>query len=138
MPADDARERTELSDLVRTRMAELGLSYRRLEEICVDPEAVAGDQAVEPLWRRGTLENLAKGRRIKPPDFPMLRALAAGLQVTLRQVQEAAGAQFLGIDTVWSPDGRTRVLIEGFRDMDPEDQAKVLALMESRRRLRRD
>jgi hypothetical protein len=138
MPADGMRERSDLSDLVSTRMAELGLSLRRLEELCVDPEAEDGDTADEPLWKRGTLDNLAKGRRIKTPDFPMLRALAAGLQLSLSEVQEAAGAQFLGIDTVWSPDGKVRALVEGFREMDPEDQEKVLALMEARRKLRRD
>jgi hypothetical protein len=137
MAAEESRERTDLSDLVASRMKELELSYRRLEELCIDPEAEAADPAVEPLWKRGTLENLVKGRRIKTPDLPQLRALAAGLQIELDQVRAATGAQFLGIDTVWSEDGRVRALVSGFREMDPEDQDKVLALMQSRRRIRR-
>ncbi|WP_328439399.1 XRE family transcriptional regulator [Streptomyces sp. NBC_00444] len=137
MAADITRERTDLSDLVAARMEELELSYRRLEELCVDPEADTQASEAESLWKRGTLENLAKQRRIKPPDFPMLRALAAGLDLPIGRVQEAAGAQFFGIDTVWSADGQARALVEGFREMDPEDQERVLALMHSRRRVRR-
>lgn len=136
MMAEQARGRFDLSDLVSARMDELGLSYRRLEELCRDPED--DDSAGEPLWKRGTLENLSKRRRIHAPDFPMIRALAAGLEVPLERVQEAAGSQFLGIDSVWSSDGRVRALVEGFREMDEEDQAKVLALMEARRKVAGD
>lgn len=132
MNSEAGTGRTDLSDLVSRRMEERGVSFRALAEECIDPEEpVAG-----PLWRRTTLDALSKGQRVKAPDLAQLRALAHGLRVPLSRVQEAAGAQFLGIDTVWSPDGRVRALVEGFRDMDPEDQEKVLALMESRRRTR--
>jgi transcriptional regulator with XRE-family HTH domain len=130
-----AYDRTDLSDLIQDRRDLLGLTYEDLAAACVDPEA-AGAPDVEPLWRRSTLHNLAQGRYVKPPTFPMLRALAAGLQVSLSTVQEAAGAQFFGIDTVWSPDGKVRALVRDFDDLDDEDQAKVLALMESRRRIK--
>lgn len=131
--ADTGAPRTDLTDLVCQRKEELGISFRTLAEACVDPE----DPESGPLWKRTTLDALSKGQRIKAPDFPELRALAAGLQVPLSRVQEAAGAQFLGIDTVWSADGQVRALVEGFREMSPEDQAKVLALMNSRRRIPR-
>ena len=131
--AEAGAQRTDLSDLVRQRMEELGHSYRTLADACVDPE----DPEAGPLWKRSTLDSLSKGQRVKAPDFPQLRALAAGLQLPLGDIQGAAGSQFLGIDTVWSADGKVRALVEGFRDMDPEDQDKVLALMESRRRVRR-
>ncbi|HZF92099.1 XRE family transcriptional regulator [Streptomyces sp.] len=124
--------RTDLSDLVRQRMQELGLSFRTLADACIDPE----NPEDGPLWRRSTIDALSKGQRIKAPDFPQLRALAAGLRVPIWQVQEAAGSQFLHIDTVWSADGRVRALVEGFREMSREDQDKVMALMESRRQVR--
>ncbi|MFI8535312.1 hypothetical protein ACIGMX_34345 [Streptomyces aquilus] len=134
MTPEQETGRYDLSDLVHDRMAELGLSYRRLEELCVDPEADPADAVTaEPLWKRGTLENLVKRRKIQPPDFPRLRALHAGLGVPLAQVQAAAGSQFLGIDTVWSPDGKVRALVPGYAEMDDEDQAKVHALMEAYR-----
>lgn len=132
--AEEATQRTDLSDLVRQRMAELGQSFRTLEAACIDPE----DPAAGPLWKRTTIDCLSKGQRIKAPEFPQLRALAAGLGLPLGQIQEAAGAQFFGIDTVWSADGKVRALVEGFREMDAEDQAKVLAIMEARRKLPRD
>lgn len=138
MTADDAYERTDLSDLIRNRRDYLSLTYEDLAALCVDPEAADGNPDAEPLWSRSTLHTLAQGRRVKAPNFAMVRALAAGLQVPLRHVQEAAGAQFLGIDTVWSPDGETRALVEGFREMDAGDQAKVLALMEAWRTLKRE
>lgn len=136
MTADETHKRTDLSDLVVERMDELGVSFRGLEAECIDPEAPGN----APLWKRGTLENLAKGRPVKAPDIPQLRALAAGLQVHISVVQEAAGSQFLGIDTIWSQDKQARTFVRGFREMSPEDQALVLALIEEKApaSLRRD
>ncbi|MFI8531041.1 XRE family transcriptional regulator [Streptomyces aquilus] len=138
MTADETRKRTDLSDLVSDRMEELGLSFRRLEALCVDPEAAGDSGDGEPLWKRGTLENLVKGRPIKAPTIPQLHALAEGLQVHISLVQEAAGSQFLGIDTVWSEDKQARAFIRGFREMSEEDQALVLAFIEEKAPLRRD
>jgi hypothetical protein len=132
MTADRKPARTDFTDLVRTRMTELNLGSRTLAAACIDPE----DPDAGPLWTRSTIDNLLKGRRIKPPEFPQLRALAAGLQVHITLVQETAGSQFLGIDSVWSQDGKARALVIGFREMAPEDQAKVLALIEEKTPLR--
>jgi hypothetical protein len=133
MTGEETASRTDLSDLVRDRKEELDRSYRELAEACVDPEGPDGG----PLWKRTTLENLVKGAGVKAPSLPQLRALAAGFQLPLSLVQEAAGAQFLGIDTVWTTDGTVRALVHEFRDMDPEDQEKVMALMQSWRSLKR-
>lgn len=132
MTADREPARTDFTDLVRARMADLNFGSRTLAAACIDPE----DPDAGPLWTRSTLDNLLNGRRIKPPEFPQLRALAVGLQVHITVVQEAAGAQFLGIDSVWSQDGKARALVLGFREMTPEDQAKVLALIEEKAPLR--
>lgn len=137
MTVEPAYEHTDLSDLVRPRMDELGLSYRTLAEQC---DAYCQQSEVTPApgqrWTRGTLENLAKGRRIIPPDTLKLQALAAALQLPLRTLQEAAGRQFFGVDTKWSADGKVRALIADFDELDEEDQARVLALIESRRRVK--
>lgn len=136
MTADAAYEHTDLSDLIRPRMDELGISYRTLAEQCDSYFQQSGlTPAAGQRWTRGTLENLAKGRRIIPPDTPKLQALAAALQLPLRTVQEAAGRQFFGVDTLWSADGKVRALVEEFDELDAEDQERVLALMESRRRV---
>ncbi|WP_405924831.1 hypothetical protein [Streptomyces sp. NBC_00035] len=127
--------RTDLSDLVDGRIKELGLSFRSLAAICIDPEAKEG--AGGPLWTRSTLDRLSKGLPITPPDFPQLRALASALQLPRGLVQEAAGSQFLGIDTIWSEDGKVRALVHEFREMEPDDQEKVLVLMQTWRKMKR-
>ncbi|MDX5569352.1 hypothetical protein PYK79_47255 [Streptomyces sp. ID05-04B] len=122
--------RTDLSDLLRTRKEELGASYRDLEAACVDPK----DPKAGPLWRRGTLETLIKGGSIKPPSFPQLRALEAGFRVPLRLIQDAAGAQFFGIDTVREDDDADiAAFVHDYRGMNAEDQAWVRAIIQARR-----
>jgi transcriptional regulator with XRE-family HTH domain len=121
----DSQRRTDLSDLVRNRRAELGLSLRRLADRCIDPE----DQQAGPLWKFQVINRLEKGLPIIPPQLPELRALAAGLDVPLGLVKEAAGSQFFGIDTVWSDDHSTRAMVHDYQAMGPEDQQKVRDLM---------
>ncbi|MFF7259526.1 XRE family transcriptional regulator [Streptomyces sp. NPDC008159] len=121
--------RTDLSDLLSSRKEALGKSYRELEAACFDPD----DRESGPLWKRGTLENLLKRGSTKPPTFAHLKALAHGFELPLGQVQEAAGAQFFGIDTVWAEDDSVRALVHDFRGMSPEDQEWVRAIVQSRR-----
>lgn len=134
MAGEETTGRTDLSDLLRSRKEELGISIRDLVAACVDPE----DRAAGPLYRRTTLDNLMKGEGVKAPTFAQLRALHEGFRLPLGLVQEAAGSQFLGIDTVWSADRKVRTLVHEFQDLDSEDQARVMALMESWRKLKRD
>ncbi|MEU1276510.1 hypothetical protein [Streptomyces sp. NPDC005799] len=111
------------------------MSIRELVDGCIDPET----PDVGPQYKRTTLDGLMKGAvGIKAPTLPQLRALAAGFRLPLGLVQEAAGAQFLGIDTVWTSDRQVRTFVHEFRDMDEEDQARVIALMQSWRKLKRD
>lgn len=133
MTGEGSTGRTDLSDLLRNRKEELGKSYRELAAACVDPDDPQGGS----LWTRGTLENLLKGAGVKPPTLPHLRALHAGFQLPLGQIQEAAGSQFFGIDSVWSEDQTVRALVHDYRDMSPEDQAWVRAIVQSRRNVDR-
>lgn len=127
--------RTDLSDLLRDRKVELDMSLRELVDACVDPERP--DEG--PQIRRTTLDLLLKADEgVKAPTIPMMRALAAGFRLPFGLVQEAAGAQWLGIDTVWTQDRKVRTLVHGFQEMDPQDQDRVMALMESWRKLKRD
>ncbi|MFI5755657.1 XRE family transcriptional regulator [Streptomyces sp. NPDC051569] len=126
----EPKTRTDLSDLVRQRREELGLSLRKLADRCIDPEDAQGG----PLWKYGVIDRLEKVLPVIPPLLPELRALAAGLQLPLELVKEAAGAQFFGIDTVWSDDHRVRSLVHDFQSMSPDDQDRVQALMKAWRR----
>lgn len=127
MIMDDSPGRTDLGDLVRQRMEALQLSYRALEAACLDPEAPADG----PQWTRGTLENLAKGRAVKAPRAGQLRALAAGLRVPLRTIQDAAAAQFFDMDTVWNADGDARLVAQRYAEMSEEDKERLRAIVES-------
>lgn len=125
--ADETVPRTDLADLARMRMDELQLSYRRVSELAVDPEAPAGGS----LWTRGTLENLANGRVIKAPNGAQLRALAVALQLPLRLIQDAAAAQFMDIDTAWGEDEETRVMVRHYQSLTAEDRQKLRAIAEA-------
>lgn len=124
--------RTDLSDLVRTRRAELGLSLRVLASRCINPDAPEAGPVVDHNW----IDRLEKNRLQQVPDYARLAGLRAGLQVPLSLVQEAAGSQFWRVDTVWSDDRAVRALVHDFNDMTPEDQQKVRALMASWRNLK--
>lgn len=115
-----------LSDLVRRRRAEQNLSLRKFAERCVDPET--GVQEIKHAW----LERLEKRQPVTPLQLPGLRALAAGLRVPLRDVQDAAGAQFLGIVTRDADAaGNIRVLMNRAGDLSPEDLARLVAIAEA-------
>lgn len=126
--------RTDLSDLVRNRRAELALSLRALAARCINPDAPDAGPVVDHNW----IDRLEKNLLREIPDYGRLAGLHAGLQVPLGLVQEAAGAQFFGIDTVWSDDDEVRALVHDYRDMSPEDQAWVRAIVQSRRDLKND
>ncbi|MFI9200220.1 XRE family transcriptional regulator [Streptomyces sp. NPDC053048] len=121
-------ERTHLSDLVRHRRAELRLSLRALEARTIAPEGG------EPVVKFGWINRLEKHLPVNPPQLPELQALARALELPLGRLQDAAGAQFLGIDTVWSASGEARALVEQVEKFTPkqrEQLAKLLAAFES-------
>lgn len=134
MAAEETMDRTDLSDLVRTRMIENGQSLRLLAAACIDPD----NPADGPLWTRGTLENLTKARVIKAPTEAQLRALAAGLNLPQLAVQRAAAAQFFGMTEQWNEDHDTRILIARIEELDKEgiEELGELAQIVFRRRAR--
>ncbi|MFE2965570.1 helix-turn-helix domain-containing protein [Streptomyces sp. NPDC059340] len=127
----EQRQRTDFFDLVRERRAELGISLRELEARAVDPES--GEQAKRP-W----VSKVEKGTA-EAPSEPMLRALAAGLNLPVRVVAEAASIQFFGMGSfVWSEDRTTRVLAARIEEMSDEERRQLAAIAETfaRRRTR--
>jgi len=135
MTAEETMERTQLSDLVRTRMEENGQGLRTLADACIDPDHPEDG----PLWKRGTIENLTKGRVVRSPTEAQLRALAAGLDLPFLAVQRASAAQFLGMTEQWNEDHNTRVFIARIEELEPEEVEEVSELTEGwfRRRARR-
>ena len=119
--------RTDLSDLVKYRRAELRLGYRTLAAACIDPKSPEAG----PQWTRGTIENLEKARGVKPPTLSALRSLAAGLQLPDHRVREAAGAQWFGIDTVWSNSGDAKALVERADRLAPGAREQLARFIDS-------
>ena len=130
--AEETMERTDLSDLVRTRMEENGQSFRSLAAACIDPK----NPDSGPAWTRGTIENLTKGRVIKAPTEAQLRALADALKLPETAVQRAAAAQFFGMTEHWNYDQDTRVLIARIEELDKQgiEELDELAQIVFRRR----
>ncbi|MEU8886682.1 XRE family transcriptional regulator [Streptomyces sp. NPDC048442] len=116
--------KTQLSDLVRRRRAELGISLRTLAERSIDP--LSGEQA-----KFGWISKLENNKPTDTPSEELLRALAAGLELPLRVVQEAAAAQYLGMGEVRSEDGTARLLIARIQEMSPEDLEQLAAITET-------
>ncbi|MBD3546795.1 XRE family transcriptional regulator [Streptomyces sp. JV180] len=129
--ADEVAARTDFADLVRRRMEELRLSFRVLTDRAVDPDAPDAG----PQWAKGTLVNLVSGRAIKAPGPAQLRALAAALEVPLRALQDAAAAQWFGMETVTAHEGEgdleTRLLVRRYQAMSPEDRRRLQIIAET-------
>lgn len=119
--------RTELSDLLRDRRAELRLSLRDVEE----RTRVRADGT--PLIKRGTLDNLEKAvpRMSWTPRLPELQALARAYELPLGRIQDAAGAQFMGIDPVWSASGEARALVKDAERLTPKQREQLAKLIEA-------
>ncbi|MEU4205627.1 XRE family transcriptional regulator [Streptomyces sp. NPDC026294] len=126
---DDTYTRTDLSDLVRNRRATLRLSLRAVE----DHPGNAGPDG-KPIIKRGWLERLEKRKSVIPPQVPELTALSAALDIPLGRLQDAAGAQFLGITSVWSESGEARALVAHAERLSAEQRdqlARFIAAFES-------
>ncbi|WP_406324445.1 hypothetical protein [Streptomyces niveus] len=119
----DALADAELSQLVRERREELGLSLRRLAERCVDPE---GDD--DPLWKHALLHRLERCLDVIPPNVAQLRALAIGLDTHLSVVQGAAGRQFMGIGAPWDGSRECRELVESYLALSVGDRERVFSI----------
>lgn len=117
-------QRTDFSDLIRGRRAELGVSLRTLAARCVDPET--GEEPGH-AW----ISKVEHGKPVDTPRPATLRALHVGLQLPLRTVKEAAAAQFLDLDVVWSADHTTRAIVNRLSDLTAEERAQIAAITET-------
>jgi transcriptional regulator with XRE-family HTH domain len=123
-------QRTDFTDLVKARRAELGYSLRELEARSVDP--VSGTQA-----KFGWLSKLENGRPVDTPKEELLKALAVGLHLPERVLKAAAASQFLGFDpaaesgVVWSEDLTTRIIVARAEEMSDDDRRQLAEIAET-------
>jgi hypothetical protein len=117
---------TRLSDLVAERRAELHLSLVTLAERCVDPETHMQE------WKAGRIHRLEHRQPLELITPEQIRALAAGLDLPLREVQDAAGEQFHGVETTnLDASGKVKALTNRAWSLAPEDLDRLLAIAET-------
>ena len=117
--------RTQLRDIVVQRKEEIGLGYARLAARCIDPES--GEQTIKSSW----LHRLATGEAVEAPTYEMLRGMAAGLDVSVAELQDAASAQFFGSEPVFSESAEARAFLADADRLTPTQRAAIRALMRS-------
>jgi len=123
-------ERTDFTDLLKARRAELGYSLREMEARCIDTDS--GEQA-----KFGWLSKVERGESVDPPKEARLKALAAGYGLPVKILQIAASKQFFGYDpvadssVVWSEDLTTRILVARAGEMSDEDRRQLAEIAET-------
>lgn len=115
-----------LSRLVRDRRAELGLSLAKVAQASGDPDLNAS-----------YVSRLEHNQVRDIPTRERLEALARGLQLPMRQLARAAGAQFWGLAEEYSDDGSSRVVVEHMEDMSESERRQLAAMVEAFARTRR-
>lgn len=120
-----AGERTQLRDIVVQRKEEIGLGYERLALRCIDPET--GQQTVKSSW----LHRLATGKTVEAPDYETLRGMAAGLEVAVGELQDAASAQFFGAARVFAESAEGQAFLEDAEQLTDTQRGAIQALMRS-------
>ncbi|MDK1473691.1 hypothetical protein QNO07_09685 [Streptomyces sp. 549] len=124
MAEQTAPPNTALSDLIASRRQEQRLSLRTVQDRTIHPDTG------EPVIKYGRLNKLEKNSPgITPPTLEELEALAGALALPLGRLQDAAGAQFLGIETVWSESGEMRTWVELGERLSPTQRDAIFRLM---------
>lgn len=132
-------QRTDFTDLLKARRAELGKSLRDMEKLCIDPDS--GEQA-----KFGWLSKVERGESVDPPKENRIKAIAVGYGLPLKELQRAAALQFFGYDpaadasVVWSGDFTTRLIVARAEEMTEEERRQFAAIAETfaRRRTQGD
>ncbi|MFJ2717470.1 XRE family transcriptional regulator [Streptomyces sp. NPDC087437] len=133
------QRRSDFTDLLRERRAELGFSLREMEARSIDPES--GAQA-----KFGWLSKVENGKSVDTPKVELLKALSIGYRLPEDVLKAAAAAQFLGYDpptdtgVVWSDDLSTRIIVARAEEMSEEDRRQLADIAETfaRRRAQRE
>lgn len=139
MQAMSSDQRTDFTDLLKARRAELGRSLREMEARAIDPKS--GTQA-----KFGWLAKVEGGKSVDPPRQDLLEAIAIGYELPARVVRAAAARQFFGYDpaadssVVWSEDLTTRIIVARAEEMSDEDRRQLAEIAETfaRRRTQSD
>lgn len=120
----DPERRSDFADLIRDRRAELKESLDTFAEKAVDP--VTGQR-----FKRGVIHRLETGAPITPPEFWELRALAAACRWPVERLQDAAGAQFHGVDPLTSGSSEAKAYVHKLDRLPPDQRERLLQLIDT-------
>jgi transcriptional regulator with XRE-family HTH domain len=120
----DPEQRTQFRDLIRNRRLDLGESLTDFASKAIDP--VKGKRVT-----RGWIHRLEAGETVTPPQVEELRALAAACELPLTVLQDAAGAQFFGVDAVWTESGEARAYVHKLDKIPADQRERLLRLIDS-------
>jgi transcriptional regulator with XRE-family HTH domain len=132
-----AEQRTDFTDLLKSRRAALGRSLRDMEARSIHEPS--GTQA-----KFGWLSKLETGKPVDTPKPELLEAISIGYELPLDVLKAAAARQFLSFDpdssVVWSDDLTTRIIVAHAEEMSPEDRRQLAEIAETfaRRRTQRE
>ncbi|MEU5077065.1 hypothetical protein AB0G76_36780 [Streptomyces asoensis] len=123
-PAGSPERRTQLSDLLKKRRAELGESLDVIAPKAVDP--TSGTRVP-----RGKLYRLERADKVTPPVYEELAALAAAYRLPVEAMQDAAGAQFHGVDPLRSGTGEAVAYVRKLDSLPAEQRERLLRLIDT-------
>ncbi|MFE1926496.1 hypothetical protein ACFW91_28545 [Streptomyces asoensis] len=123
-PAGSPERRTQLSDLLKKRRAELGESLDVIAPKAVDP--TSGTRVP-----RGKLYRLERADKVTPPVYEELAALAAAYRLPIEAMQDAAGAQFHGVDPLRSGTGEAVAYVRKLDSLPAEQRERLLRLIDT-------
>ncbi|MFJ8603428.1 hypothetical protein ACIREM_32920 [Streptomyces shenzhenensis] len=123
---EQSEPRTQFTDLLRSRRAELGESLAKVEGRSVDPLTGKG-------MKRGRIYRLEGGEKggVTPPDFWELRALTEGYRLPIERLQDAAGAQFHGVEPLRVGTGEAVAYVRKLDRLPPDQRERLLHLIDS-------
>lgn len=120
----DPERRTQFADLIKARRAELKEGLTPFAERAVDPKT--GMRVT-----RGWIYRLESGEPVTPPQVEELRALAAAARLPLEALQDAAAAQFFGVDPLVSGSGEAKAYVRKLDRIPPDQRERLLSLIDT-------
>lgn len=116
--------RRQFADLVRTRREELNEGLTAFAAKAVDPET--GERVT-----RGWIHRLESGEPVIPPQVEQLRALAAACELPLERLQDAASAQFHGVDALAGGSAESKAYVHKLDRIPADQRARLLQLIDT-------
>ncbi|MEU5442737.1 hypothetical protein [Streptomyces griseofuscus] len=80
---------------------------------------------------RGWIYRLESGESVIPPQVEELRALAEAARMPLEALQDAAAAQFFGVDPLVGGSGEAKAYVRKLDRIPAEQRERLLSLIDS-------